>query len=142
MNKIFFAHSSKDKKIYINSIFNILENDIGRNKIVYDIFDFDTELDIEKQIKQALSKTSIFIIFLSANSIKSEWVRFELDEAIKLYRKNIKIICGINITSQNFDKYIKKIINDRVDYFLESGKDINEVVRIIKKYYKLLEKYY
>lgn len=142
MNKIFFAHSSKDKKIYINSIFNILENDIGRNKIVYDIFDFDTELDMEKQIKQALSKTSIFIIFLSANSIKSEWVRFELDEAIKLYGKNIKIICGINITSQNFDKYIKKIINNRIDYFVESGKGINEVVKIIKKYYKLLEKYY
>lgn len=135
MGKIFLAHSGKDKESYINSVVTALQKDIGRNTFVYDMFDFNKKIDLEKQIKQALSKTSIFIVFLTANSIESEWVRFEIDEAIELYGENISVICGINITSQNFEEYLKNIISNRAECFIEEGKDVNETVRIIKKYY-------
>ena len=91
---------------------------------------------IEEQIKESLKNTSIFILFLSPNSILSEWVEFELEEAIKLYSDNIKVICAINIYDINLENYISNVINDRVEYVIRDAREPIEAVAIIEEIFQ------
>ena len=136
MDKVFLAHSSIDKEGYINEVANILKQNIGINNIVYDSFSFDMSYSIEEQIKESLKNTSIFILFLSPNSILSEWVEFELEEAIKLYSDNIKVICAINIYDINLENYISNVINDRVEYVIRDAREPIEAVAIIEEIFQ------
>lgn len=73
MDKIFLSHSSKDKP-YVSYI----AEHIGKDKCVYDAMCFEAGIKNLDEIFREMGKTSIFVIFISENSLESCWVKKEL----------------------------------------------------------------
>lgn len=73
MDKIFLSHSSKDKP-YVSYI----AEHIGKDKCVYDAMCFEAGMKNLDEIFREMGKTSIFVIFISENSLESDWVKKEL----------------------------------------------------------------
>lgn len=73
MDKIFLSHSSKDKP-YVSYI----AEHIGKDKCVYDAMCFEAGMKNLDEIFREMGKTSIFVIFISENSLESCWVKKEL----------------------------------------------------------------
>lgn len=112
MNKVFLSHSSKDKE-YVNYI----SHRFGRDQCVYDSMCFEAGMKNIDEIFKEMDKTSIFVVFLSNNSLKSEWVQKELSIAgDRLHHDNQKLaqICPIIIdptishTDERIPSFFKK----------------------------------
>ena len=133
MSKIFLAHSSKDKEIYVDKIVEFLDKEIGRENFIYDKFNFSKGFSMKKQISEALHETKIFIVLLTKNTLESKWVNFEIKEAESLFNKNIEIICFINLdkTYKNSDQLLKG--SNYIKY--KNANSIEDAVNIIKEYY-------
>lgn len=73
MGKVFLSHSSKDK-----SYVSYIADHIGKDKCVYDTMCFEAGMKNLDEIFREMDKTSIFVVFLSENSLESRWVQKEL----------------------------------------------------------------
>lgn len=73
MDKIFLSHSNKDKP-YVSYI----AEHFGKDKCVYDTMCFEVGMKNLDEIFREMGKTSIFVIFISENSLESCWVKKEL----------------------------------------------------------------
>jgi tetratricopeptide (TPR) repeat protein len=78
--KAFLSHSSKDKE-FVRAV----AQELGRQHCIFDEQVFETGNDFKKSIQDGLDSSSVFVFFASNNSISSNWVDFELQEA--WYRK-------------------------------------------------------
>lgn len=134
--KIYLAHSSKDKISYVNFVAYTLEKYIGRENIIFDEFYFNINSDIGKQIIEAVKETSIFIVFLSSNSVKSKWVKYEIEQALKY---NVQNIIGINITRKNYIGYLKKIIGKDKEFHVINITNKNECAKILLNHFYILK---
>jgi hypothetical protein len=76
MYKAFLAHSSHDK-FYTD----IVAKRLSRARVVYDKQNFEPGADFRESIRQGLDQSSLFVLFASEQSLRSTWVRFEIDEA-------------------------------------------------------------
>ena len=70
--KAFLSHSSKDKNI-VREVAKI----IGESRCQYDEYTFEYTLT-QQAIRRALSKSNLFVLFLSESSIKSSFVDDEI----------------------------------------------------------------
>ena len=138
--KVFISHSSSDKKFV-----RTLKSDLNENGI--DTFVDEDSLEFGDSLKErlevAIDESSHFIIILSPNATNSEWVKFELKEALSLFDKKTlaKIIpinyrrCEIpkeleNMLYVDLSEEIVQIKDDRVK-FLTGGYE-NLLPRLIK----------
>ena len=78
--KIFISHSSKDKEAYVNPVVELLyqEKGIGKESIILDEITFYPGSKTKDEIEKYLKIADLFVIFLSKDSIDSNWVQFEL----------------------------------------------------------------
>lgn len=76
MHKAFLAHSSTDK-----SYVDIVAHKLSRARVVYDVNNFLPGQDFREAIREGLGQSALFVLFASAESLKSTWVRFEMTEA-------------------------------------------------------------
>jgi len=76
MYKAYLAHSHEDK-----SYVEIVARKLTRVRVVYDVNNFPPGKDFRDSIREGLNKSALFVLFASANSLSSTWVRFEIDEA-------------------------------------------------------------
>lgn len=83
MSRAFLAHSSKDKKSYVDIVYKIL----GFEQSVYDAETFEEGMGGWEEIENGLQKTDLFILFISNDSLESKWVKREINKAQKLYKK-------------------------------------------------------
>ncbi len=74
--KCFLSHSSKDKGRYVAQVAAKLAPNIE-----YDELTFEEGMGNLEEILTALGRSDIFVLFLSENSLESEWVRREISEA-------------------------------------------------------------
>ena len=74
--KCFLSHSSKDKGRYVAQVAAKLSPNIE-----YDELTFEEGMGNLEEILSALGRSDIFVLFLSENSLESEWVRQEITEA-------------------------------------------------------------
>ncbi len=74
--KCFLSHSSKDKGRYVAQVAAKLAPNIE-----YDELTFEEGMGNLEEILSALGRSDIFVLFLSENSLESEWVRREITEA-------------------------------------------------------------
>lgn len=74
MIKVFISHSSKDKATYVNQVVTNLK----KNNIVYDELTFEYGMRAIDEIISGIDESSLFVVFLSENSINSDWVKKEL----------------------------------------------------------------
>jgi hypothetical protein len=80
MMKAFLSHSSKDKH-FVQKV----AEELTTNWCVYDAFSFDEGTLISDEIISRLNETDLFVIFLSENALKSEWVQTEIKKAYDLW---------------------------------------------------------
>jgi tetratricopeptide (TPR) repeat protein len=76
MARAFLSHSSEDKP-YVD----IVARRLSRSRVVYDRQNFEPGADFRDSIRRGLDASSIFVLFASARSLSSTWVKFEIDEA-------------------------------------------------------------
>jgi len=74
--KCFLSHSSKDKGRYVSVVASKLAPNVE-----YDELTFEEGMGNLEEILSALERSDIFVLFLSENSLESEWVRKEISEA-------------------------------------------------------------
>jgi hypothetical protein len=106
--KVFISHSSIDKKFA-----RTLKSDLNENGI--DTFVDEDSLEIGDSLKErlevALDESSHFIIILSNNATKSEWVKFELKEALSLFNeKTLAKIIPINYRKCEIPKELENLL--------------------------------
>lgn len=78
--KVFISHSSTDKKFV-----RTLKDDLTENSIEtwFDEDELNLGDSLSDKLELALEESSHFLIILSPTSVNSEWVRFELEKALK-----------------------------------------------------------
>jgi hypothetical protein len=80
MIKCFLSHSSSDKSSYVRHI----ADHLSRDSIIYDEMTFEPGMDPAEEILSNLEETSLFVIFLSNESLESNWVTKEIEIAKRL----------------------------------------------------------
>lgn len=96
MGRAFLSHSSKDK-ILVEAV----AKKLGNKYCIYDTFSFEEGQKNLDEIKKGLEDIDLFVIFLSNNSLESEWVKKELEIAYdKLLKKEIGKIYPIIIDTE------------------------------------------
>ena len=79
--KCFLSHSSQDKESFVDVVAERLTDAIGEESVVYDAFSFEAGLKSIEEIFRELDQTSLFVVFLSESSLKSKWVKDEIEGA-------------------------------------------------------------
>lgn len=85
--RAFLSHSSLDKDHYVVKV----ANKIGRDRVVYDDLTFEEGLPSIEEIDRGLNSSDLFVVFLSENSINSDWVKYELFKANLLLKDKAKL---------------------------------------------------
>jgi CRISPR/Cas system endoribonuclease Cas6 (RAMP superfamily) len=106
--KAFLSHSSKDKE-FVKAV----AQELGRQHCIFDEQVFQTGDEFKQSIERGLDSSSIFVLFASKNSLLSDWVDFELEEAwYKKLEKNLKkalvYIITDSIDIENFPIWLKR----------------------------------
>ncbi len=96
--RAFLSHSSKDKEFV-----RVVAQELGRQHCIFDEQAFETGNEFKQSIQNGLDSSSIFVLFASNNSLLSDWVKVEVEEA--WYRK----------LEGNLQKSLVYIITDSVD---------------------------
>jgi hypothetical protein len=76
MARAFLSHSAEDK-LYVD----IVARRLNRSRVVYDQQNFGPGVDFRDSIRAGLDSAAMFVLFASARSLASTWVKFEIDEA-------------------------------------------------------------
>jgi hypothetical protein len=71
--KAFLSHSSKDKPL-VEAVFE----DLGAANCIYDAESFEEGKTSAEKIFGTLDEADLFVLFVSANSLASHWVKHEL----------------------------------------------------------------
>lgn len=125
MIKAFLSHSSKQKP-FIKEVASIL----GREKVILDEFVFESGRKLIDEINNSLDVTSIFVYFISEESLESEWCKRELSNIRDLIDENKCLFCAFiidpNITID--DKRIKPWIKN---YLTNSYSNANTLSRVL-----------
>lgn len=76
MATIYLAHSSLDKA-YVSRVADRL----GRARVTYAPLSFEPGIDFRDSIRNNLDKSKVFVFFVSRQSLRSTWVKYEIKEA-------------------------------------------------------------
>lgn len=133
MINIFLSCSSKDHD-YIKIIIDGLTALPDKYKLIYFLRPYNEDTPMEYIINK-IGEADLFIVFISNNSLESEFVQSELEEAIKLFKHNeIQEICSIILDSSInvFEDYrIPEYISSRNVFYSDSPEI---AVRIAEKF--------
>lgn len=94
MIKCFLSHSSRDKEPYVRAV----ASKIRREAKVFDEETFEDGMSPLEEILSGLDESALFVIFISSNSLESDWVKKELVRAkLLLDQKQLERIYPIII---------------------------------------------
>ena len=137
MSKVFLSHSSKDKEWYVSHVYKYLVKYVGEQSVVIDEVSFQQGRVTSEEILYGITNSDLFVIFLSNNSLDSEWVQDELKIVEELVGKNSIQICPIIIE----DKI--KYDDRRIPQWLSKNYNIQLIKRVKKAadviYQRMLE---
>lgn len=85
IDKVFISHSSAQKDIAV-----LLRNAIGADNCFMDQFDFEAAYKTLDEICNKLGKTTVFVLLISKEALRSDWVDKEIKKA-REYVSNGKI---------------------------------------------------
>lgn len=110
MNKAFLSHSSAQKD-FVRKVYKLL----GASRCVFDECCFDNGKKIIDEILRGLQNTDLFILFVSNESLDSDWVQQEIVLADMFMQKyGLKQILPILI-----DPKIKPELDDRIPKWMK-----------------------
>lgn len=121
MTKAFLSHSSLDKKGFVDPI----AKKLGARKVLYDRMSFDEGEETLQEILKNLDKTDILVLFISNNSLNSDWVKREITETrFRLNEGEIKKLFPIII-----DKNVL-YTDPRIPEWIRSQYNLQPLIRI------------
>lgn len=124
---IFFSHSSRDKEA-MNYLKNIIDEKTGGTLNIFLSSDGESipfGTNWIHSIEQGLNEAIIMYVFITPNSIKSEWIYFESGYA---YSKKVRVIpigFGVDISE------LKPPLNLLQGFNLTSYEGLNNIVKIL-----------
>lgn len=127
MIKVFLSHSSKQKP-FVESVANILGRDIS----ILDKFVFESGRKLIDEIQNALDVTSIFVYFISEESLESDWCKTELSNIRDLVDEDKCLFCAfiidqkITIDDKRIKPWIRKYLTNHFD-------DANILSRVLRR---------
>lgn len=149
--KVFISHSSVDKKFV-----RTLKSDLNENGIKTFVDEDSLELgdSLQERLDVAYDESSHFVIILTDNSVSSDWVKYELNEASTLFKnKTLKKIIPIKYRECNIPESLTKLIygdlsneivqidNDRVKFITDGySKFLSQLVVTLRASDKRLNK--
>lgn len=92
MAKIFFSYSWAQENIV-----DQVGNDLGRDFVTQDKFNFDAGNPLDDEMKDKISNSDLFVFFLSKDSITSKNVQLELDYVLPLIASDMMLFLPILI---------------------------------------------
>lgn len=114
MIKVFISHSSVQKQ-FVEDI----ANSIGLDHVVVDKFDFEAGKAILGEIDKSIEKSNIFVLLISEDGLKSNWVQHEIAE-VRTYIDEGKIVFipfiideGTKLQDPRIQTWIRNMITDR-----------------------------
>lgn len=149
--KVFISHSSQDKRFV-----RTLKDDLNENGIetFFDEDSLEFGDSLKERLDVALDESSHFVIILSPNAVNSNWVKYELTGATKLFdSKTLKKIIPIKYRECEVPESISGLIyadlssenvrrNDDHVKFIGDGYDkfLNQLVNTIRNSERRLNK--
>lgn len=128
-SRAFLSHSSMDK-VLVEKIAKSMGD-----KCVYDNMTFEPGMPILSEILKGMLQSDVFVLFISENSLESDWVKKEITNAKEMSADDIKRILPIII-----DKNIKHK-DSRIPEWLRNSYNLkyidNETIILSKIYTKL-----
>jgi pentatricopeptide repeat protein len=108
--KAFLSYSHRDK-----ALVDAVAAHVGRIFVTVDTVAFHTSDDIIQSIESAIKDSGIFVYFASNDSIGSNWVRFEIDEAryhqlISRLRRFIIVLLDDRLQPTAFPEWMQRHI--------------------------------
>ena len=110
MFRAFLSHSSKQK----NLVRKIATN-LGKAQCVYDEYEFETGMPLLDEILYGLTSTELFVLFISNDSLNSDWVRKEINET----KRNLDYGINKKIFPILIDSTINVVSDDRIPEWLK-----------------------
>lgn len=105
--KAFISHSSKDKPLVKQIV-----DEVGEMRCEYDEYNFDFELN-NTEIRRALQRADIFVLILSQNSIKSNFINEEIRAAFEArgagHIKKVFIVSIDNTSYRSLPAWMQEI---------------------------------
>jgi len=116
--KVFISHSTKDKWAARRISDDLMKLGI---QTFLDERDISTGAPIDESIQSHLSDCDDFLILLSPDSVKSDWVLIELGGAIALKKRLVPVLLyvGVNEIPRPITKHLARDINDIDRYYQE-----------------------
>lgn len=102
MTKIFLSHSSKDKVDFINPVYKRLCSKFGEQRIIIDQFSFEEGRKTAEEIEKYIEQSDLIVLFISDDSLESEWIQKEYSFAKKMIEQRDSQICPIIIDDEIF----------------------------------------
>lgn len=108
MIKAFISHSSKQKRF----VKDLVES-LGRNYFIVDCYDFEAGNKTIEEIYNKIDSSTVFVLFLSKESINSDWVKDEMEYAKNKFRPNNykyfwPFIIDSDLTIEDCPKWIRE----------------------------------
>lgn len=127
------SHSSADKAL-VGKIAKAMGD-----KCVYDNMTFEPGMPILNEILNNMSKSEIFVLFISESALKSDWVKTEITNAKDMSADDIKRILPIIIDKniKHFDERIPRWLRDSYNIQFVDNQNI-----ILNKIYNRLRYFY
>jgi tetratricopeptide (TPR) repeat protein len=112
--RAFLSHSSADKDFVLT-----VARQLGRRRVRLDVWEFESGIAFVKAIRVAVAGSDMFVLFASRQSLRSFWVKFEIEEAEELLRiealKNaLVLIIDRDTRPSDLPKWMQRGLIDRV----------------------------
>jgi hypothetical protein len=137
MKKIFVSHNFKDHD-FTNKLISKLERDFG-DRIWIDDWEIDVGDSIVEKVNEGLETSSFIIVVFSPNSIRSLWVKKELNSSLmnQLNGQDIKILPVLikSITFQEIPFVLQDIKGIRIENISDFESEYIDLTKPIKKKY-------
>jgi hypothetical protein len=125
--RVFISHSSIDKP-FAESLKGKLENE--GILTWFDSKDLDIGDIVSEKISEGIMESSFFLMIISENSIKSKWVKYELDEAYDLHiNKGKRILPCVygNFSNEDIPSRLRKHL------YADFRDDENRAFELVKR---------
>lgn len=112
--RAFLSHSSIDKEFVMP-----VARRLGRRRVKIDQWEFETGDNFIASIRAAMGAAGSFVLFASQNSLKSLWVKFEMQEAEELLRADVLksalvLIIDRDTRPADLPKWMHRVLVDQV----------------------------
>jgi hypothetical protein len=125
MSKAFLSYSSKQKELVMQ-----IARNLGKAQCVFDDFEFEAGMPIFDEIVKGIGNSDVFVLFVSDDSLNSDWVKKEINGAKNFIDNGINkqffpilIDNSIDVQDNRIPNWLKRyLLNPLTNHFIITKK--------------------